>query len=96
MIRKRLLNLLAGNGAFKREIAENDGIFCRIIGYEGLKRTFLRSLSSTKPVHILLVGLPGQAKTMFLKCILEAFGEKKAYFTVGGTASKSGLIRRAF
>jgi holliday junction DNA helicase RuvB len=79
-----------------REIAENDGIFCRIIGYEGLKRTFLRSLSSTKPVHILLVGLPGQAKTMFLKCILEAFGEKKAYFTVGGTASKSGLIRRAF
>jgi hypothetical protein len=53
MIRKRLLNLLAGNAAFKREIAENDGIFCRIIGYEGLKRTFLRSLSSKEPVHIL-------------------------------------------
>jgi Holliday junction DNA helicase RuvB len=43
-------------------------------------------------VHILLVGPPGQAKTMFLKCILETFGEKKAFFTVGGTASKSGLI----
>jgi MoxR-like ATPase len=40
-------------------------------------------------VHILLVGPPGQAKTMFLKCILETFGEKKAFFTVGGTASKS-------
>jgi transcriptional regulator with AAA-type ATPase domain len=29
---------------------------------------------------------------MFLKCILETFGEKKAFFTVGGNASKSGLI----
>jgi Holliday junction resolvasome RuvABC ATP-dependent DNA helicase subunit len=38
------------------------------------------------------VGPPGQAKTLFLKCILETFGEKKAFFTVGGNASKSGLI----
>jgi Holliday junction DNA helicase RuvB len=43
-------------------------------------------------VHILLAGAPGQAKTLFLKCILEAFGERKAFFTVGGNASKSGLI----
>jgi MoxR-like ATPase len=43
-------------------------------------------------VHILLVGPPGQAKTLFLKCILEAFGEKKIYFTIGGNASKSGMI----
>jgi MoxR-like ATPase len=33
----------------------------------------------------------GQAKTLFLKCILEAFREK-AFFTVGGNASKSGMI----
>jgi holliday junction DNA helicase RuvB len=92
MIRKTLLNLLTGNAAFKREVAENHGIFCRIIGYEGLKRTFLRSLSSKEPVHILLVGPPGQAKTLFLKCILETFGEKEAFLTVGGNASKSGLI----
>ena len=43
-------------------------------------------------MHILLVGPPGQAKTLFLKSILETFGEKKAFFTVGGNASKSGLI----
>jgi MoxR-like ATPase len=43
-------------------------------------------------VHILLVGPPGQAKTLFLKRILETFGDKKAFFTVGGNASKSGLI----
>jgi MoxR-like ATPase len=67
-------------------------IFDHIVGYDGIKRTFLRSLNSEEPVHILLVGPPGQAKTLFLKCILETFGEKKAFFTVGGNASKTGLI----
>ncbi len=51
-------------------------IFDNIIGYEGIKRTFVRSLASKEPVPLLLVGPPGQAKTMFLKCILEKFGEK--------------------
>ena len=67
-------------------------IFDSIIGYDGIKRTLLRALNSEEPVHILLVGPPEQAKTLFLKCILETFGEKKAFFTVGGNASKSGLI----
>jgi Holliday junction resolvasome RuvABC ATP-dependent DNA helicase subunit len=77
--------------AFSLERLRIKGIFDSIIGYEGIKRTFLRSLSSKEPVHILLAGPPGQAKTLFLKCILEAFREE-AFFTVGGTASKSGLI----
>jgi len=67
-------------------------MFDKIVGYDGVKRTFVRSLASKEPVHILLVGPPGQAKTLFMKCVLEAFGEKKAFFTVGGNASKSGLI----
>jgi hypothetical protein len=46
MIRQTLLNLLTGNAAFRRKIAENGGIFGRIIGYEGIKRTFLRSKES--------------------------------------------------
>jgi Holliday junction DNA helicase RuvB len=53
---------------------------------------YLRSLSSKEPVYILLVGPPGQAKTLFLKCILKTFGGEKAFFTVGGNASKSGLL----
>ncbi|MFY9799473.1 MAG: ATP-binding protein [Candidatus Nitrosopolaris sp.] len=73
-------------------MAESARMFDKIIGYDGNKRTFARSLDSKEPVHILLVGPPGQAKTMFLKCILETFGEKKTFFTVGGNASKSGLI----
>ncbi len=67
-------------------------IFDNIVGYDGIKRTFVRSLTSKHPVHILLVAPAGQAKTLFLKCILETLGEKKAFFAVGGNASKSGLI----
>ena len=66
--------------------------FEKIIGYEGIKRTFLRSLNCKEPVHIVLVGPPGQAKTLFLKCILEEYGSTKAFFIVGGNASKSGMI----
>jgi Holliday junction DNA helicase RuvB len=89
-----LSNLLSGDlvAPFKRRGPIGKAqIFNNIVGYEGIKRTFLRSLNS-EPVHILLVGPPGQAKTMFLKCILEAFGTTKAFFTVGGNASKSGMI----
>lgn len=50
-----------------------------------MKRTFLRSLNSDEPVHILLVGLLGQAKTRFLKSILEAFGEK-------GSRRQKGIV----
>jgi holliday junction DNA helicase RuvB len=63
-----------------------------LVGYDGIKRTFVRALTSKEPLHILLVGPPGQAKTLFLKCMLETFGEKRAFFTVGGNASKAGLI----
>ena len=87
-------NLLSGDAitAFRRGPIWKAQIFDNIIGYEGIKRTFLRSLNSKEPVHILLVGSPGQAKTLFLKCVLEAYGSTKTFFTVGGNASKSGMI----
>jgi MoxR-like ATPase len=94
MIHKLLSNLLAGRG-FRRNLPEKARIFDKIIGYEGIKRTFIRSLNSEESVHFLLVGPPGHAKTMFLKCIFEAFGGE-AFFTVGGNASKSGLIEVLF
>ena len=86
LLDKKLVSSLRG-GASRRS-----HVFDKIVGYNGIKRTFLRSLSSKEPVHILLIGRPGQAKTLFLKCILETFGGKKAFFTVGGNTSKSGLI----
>jgi MoxR-like ATPase len=74
-----------------RQQTGNVQVFDKIVGYDGIKRTFVRSLTSKEPVHILLVGPPGQAKTLFLKCIVDRF-RKSAFFTVGGNASKSGLI----
>ena len=94
MIRHMLSNLMSGDAVtpFKRRGPMGKAqIFDNIVGYEVMKRTFLRSLNSKDPVHILLVGPPGQAKTLFLKSILEAYGEKMAFFTVGGNASKSGM-----
>src|SRR6266516_7408316 len=71
-------------------------IFDKIMHYEGFKRTFLRSLNSEEPVHILLVSPPGQAKTLFLKCILETPGQKKVLFIIGGNASKACIIDALF
>jgi Holliday junction DNA helicase RuvB len=86
-IRRMMSGLLTGY--LERQKTQ---IFDCIVGYDGIKRTFLRSLNSEEPVHILLVGPPGQAKTLFLKCIQDTFVHKKAFFTIGGNASKSGLI----
>ena len=44
-----------------------------------------RNLESQKKGY--LVGPPGQVKTLFLKWILETFGDKKTFFTVGGNAT---------
>jgi MoxR-like ATPase len=94
MIRRLLSNMLSATDPqylHKRKQIEKTKLFDKVLDYEGIKRTFVRSLNSEEPVHILLVGPPGQAKTLFLKSILETFGEKKAFFIVGGNASKSGL-----
>ena len=83
MIPKFVSNLLSGGWESALGITRrgNASLFNEIIGYEGIKRTFLRSLNSEEPVHILLVEPPGHAKTLFLKCIFEKFGQNEAFFT---------------
>lgn len=49
-----------------------------------------------KTLQILLTGPPGQAKTLFSRCIFQGFGKNKEFFTVGGNASKSGMIEVLF
>ena len=98
MIRRLLSSLLARDPLTKNRsrLIVNGHAFDDIVGFEGIKRTFVRSLNAPEPIHILLVGSPGQVKTLFLKPILEAAGEKKAFFTVGGNASKAGMIDALF
>jgi hypothetical protein len=57
-----VLNLLTVDTSFRT----TPRMFDKIIGYEGIKRTFVRSLTSKEPVHILLVRPAGHAKTLFL------------------------------
>lgn len=68
-------------------------VFDSIIGYEDVKRLFALSLGSERPVHILLVGPPASAKTLFM---LECMKLERSYFTLGSHSTKSGMIDYLF
>ena len=44
----------------------NYDLFDNIIGYEDIKKLFFLSFESQKPIHVLLVGPPASAKTLFM------------------------------
>jgi Holliday junction DNA helicase RuvB len=68
-------------------------LFESVVGYSDVKRLFHLSLSSEKPVHLLLVGPPASAKTLFM---LECMRLERSYFTLGSHSTKSGMIDYLF
>jgi Holliday junction DNA helicase RuvB len=68
--------------------------FEEIIGHNDIKRIFVNAILSNKPVHILLVGSPASAKTMFLTEIMRHF--KSSLFVVGSNTTKAGLVNQLF
>jgi replication-associated recombination protein RarA len=68
-------------------------LFESIVGYSDIKRLFQLSFSSEKPVHILLVGPPASAKTLFM---VECMRLERSYFTLGSHSTKSGMIDYLF
>jgi Holliday junction DNA helicase RuvB len=76
-----------------RPFERQSEIFNTIIGYEDVKRIFKMALSSENPVHILLVGPPASAKTLFM---LELMKLQRSYFTLGSHSTKSGLVDYLF
>ena len=46
------------------------GRFEEIVGHDDIKQIFEKAILSKRPVHLLLVGSPGSAKTMFLTEIM--------------------------
>ncbi|HLG37083.1 MAG TPA: ATP-binding protein [Nitrososphaera sp.] len=68
-------------------------LFDSVVGYDDVKRLFSMSLASDKPVHILLVGPPASAKTLFM---LECIKLERSYFTLGSLSTKSGMIDYLF
>lgn len=68
-------------------------LFESVVGYSDVKKLFQMSLSSDRPVHILLVGPPASAKTLFM---LECMKLDRSYFTLGSHSTKSGMIDYLF
>jgi len=78
----------------KEQVAEiPEDLFSVIVGYEDVKKLFRMSLKAEKPTHILLVGPPASAKTVFL---LEIARLKGAFYLLGGSTTKVGLIDQLF
>src|SRR5437867_8319221 len=68
--------------------------FENIVGNVDTKLILNKAILSRKPAHVLLVGKPGCAKTMFLTEIM--YSIKKSYFTVGSNTTKAGLVNQLF
>ena len=78
---------------FDEKRGENLSLFESIIGYDDIKKIFKMSLSSDRAVHILLVGPPASAKTLFM---LEFLKLERSFFTLGSHSTKAGMIDYLF
>jgi Holliday junction DNA helicase RuvB len=76
----------------KKSIGNYD-LFDNIIGYEDIKKLFFLSFESQKPIHVLLVGPPASAKTLFM---LGCMKLDRSYFTLGTHSTKSGMVDYLF
>ena len=79
---------------FSKLIAKRSNVlFGEIIGYDHIKRLFKMVLETQSAIHILLVGPPASAKTMFLTSLMQL---KNSYFSDGGASTRSGMIDYLF
>jgi holliday junction DNA helicase RuvB len=72
---------------------EADNFFNQIIGYYDVKRFLKMSINADEPVHILLIGPPASAKTMFIESMMKL---NNSYFTDGGNSTKAGMLEYIF
>lgn len=75
------------------EAAIPPDLFDAIVGYERVKELFWDAIRSENPCHILLVGPPASAKSMFL---LELDRLPNSHFCLGGQTSKVGIADEMF
>lgn len=95
---KKSLNLKKRNELKDHLVEDNEpnsieNLFNNIVGYEDVKKIFYFAFNSSNPVHILLVGPPGSAKTLFLT---ECMKLERSYFTLGSHSTKAGMIDYLF
>ena len=85
----------------KRNVIDNNSnksilqydLFDNIIGYDDIKKLFFLSFESQRPIHVLLVGPPASAKTLFM---LGCMKLERSYFTIGTHSTKSGMVDYLF
>ena len=68
-------------------------LFDSIVWYDDIKKLFQLSFGSQIPIHILLVGQPASAKTLFM---LGCMKLDRSYFTLGTHSTKSGMVDYLF
>jgi len=72
-------------------------VFDTIVGADDIKEVILLSLDSlfenNKQMHVLLVGPPASAKTLFLLCLEKL---EHSDFVIGGSASRAGITQQLF
>jgi Holliday junction resolvasome RuvABC ATP-dependent DNA helicase subunit len=71
-----------------------DDFFEYIIGYNDIKKFLRMSINTEEPIHILLIGPPASAKTMFIKSMM--MNLNNSYFTDGGNSTKAGMLEYIF
>jgi Holliday junction DNA helicase RuvB len=76
-------------------INNQDSIFDEIVGYEEIKREFVKALAASSPVGILLCGPPGCGKSEFLRQIRNHF-EEESVFIDGSYGSKAGIFEKLY
>ena len=77
----------------KNSKESSETLFANIVGYDDIKKIFNYAFNSSLPVHILLVGPPGSAKTLFL---MECMKLSRSYFTLGSHSTKAGMLDYLF
>ena len=68
--------------------------FENITGNDDIKLIINKAILSERPVHVLLMGKPGCAKTMFLMEMVRRL--KNSYLIVGSNTTKAGLVNQLF
>jgi holliday junction DNA helicase RuvB len=76
------------------KITKDDRLFKDIIGYDHIKRLFRMALDANSATHILLVGPPASAKTMFLTSLMHEL--ENSYFADGANSTKAGMVDYMF
>jgi Holliday junction DNA helicase RuvB len=80
--------------AFYKPFSVRGCSFENILRNDATKLILNNAIISQNPIHVLLVGKPACAKTMFLTEIMNRL--KNSYFIVGSNTTKAGLVNQLF